>query len=70
MIDPAAQFKPTRTKLKAYGDTSIHPLGEITAQIKINGKRKEAEFIAVEDAAASIADLRTAIGGSEVDNCN
>lgn len=54
VIDPEAQLKATKTKLKAYGDTTIYPLGELEVMIKINDRRKQAEFVVVEDAAASL----------------
>ena len=54
IIDSKAELKATKTKLKAYGDSTILPLGVINVNIKINGRSKQAEFVVVEDAAASL----------------
>ena len=49
-----AELKATKTKLKVYGDSTILPLGVIDVNIKINGRSKQAEFVVVEDTAASL----------------
>ena len=54
IIDSKPELKATKTKLKAYGDSTILPLGVIDVNIKINGRSKQAEFVVVEDATASL----------------
>ena len=53
-IDPHAKIERTHTKLKAYGDSTLIPLGKAEVDVKINGKEKRAEFIVIEEASGSL----------------
>ena len=53
-IDPKAEITRTKTTLRTYGNSQIHPLGTVQLVVCINNVQKQAEFIVIEETSTSL----------------
>ena len=53
-LDPHAKLSGTSTKLRAYGNSTVTPLGTADIDIKINGEQRRAEFVIIQEASSSL----------------
>jgi hypothetical protein len=51
---PQASLEKTQTKLKAYGDVTLKPVGKLDLEVNINGRTEPATFLVVNDASVSL----------------